>query len=86
MSLISEADVKIAELKDSVENNYSDYYAKKNDYYSEFKKMQKLYKDYKIFVYNGNELKCIELNNYYIDNSPTDELTVEFIESFHQTP
>lgn len=55
-------------------------------YQKNFTNLNTQYELFKKFVYNGSELRCVELNNYYIDNNTTNELIVEFLETFHQKP
>ncbi len=85
-SLVSETDELISDLKIQVEQaseNFENLDIKYSDYYDQLMKKYKLYKQY---VYSGVEIKCTELNNYYIDNSQTEELTVELIETFNKPP
>lgn len=51
-----------------------------------FKKLAGEYEIFKKYIFNGSEVKCIELNNYYIDNNTTNELTVDFLENFNKPP
>ncbi len=69
-----------------MDENLLSYKNKKKRYNENFKLLLTEYKKYKHFVYNGSEVKCIELNNYYIDNSKEKEIKIEFIESFNGEP
>lgn len=57
-----------------------------SSYLQDYNILHKDYDSFKRFIYNGSELRCIELQDYYIDNVSSNELQVEFLETFHEKP
>lgn len=85
-SIVTETDELETNLKARVEQGEEVYTDMKTRYYSHFDTMIKDYNLYRRYVYNGIEIKCSELSNYYIDNSTSNELTIDLIETFHKVP
>lgn len=86
VSLISESDKLVSTIKVELTNSHENFHKQYEGYQENYDSLIQGYNNYKRYIYNGSEIKCIELNNYYIDNNTTNILSIDFLENFSKTP
>lgn len=85
VSLFSESDKMVSDLKSRIQKSDLAYSNMNSEYFKKFDDLEAQYDIFKKYTYNGSELRCVELNDYYIDSSDGN-LVIEFLETFYNKP
>lgn len=61
ISLISESDKIVSQMTSRIEKQDQIYTGMNNSYLQDYKLMQNKYDQFKRYIYNGSELRCVEM-------------------------